>query len=84
MECSGTKRLQGSLTLLKLYAVHLKKNFSIYFFLENFEKCPEKKTTNTLRKINRACFDEYFCKYFLKVDKTYLQISFKTIFFKML
>ena len=39
----------------------------------------------TFRKIiDRACFDEYFYRYFLKVDKTYLQNSFKTIFFKML
>ena len=68
-ECSGTKRLWGSLSLVKPYVVHLKKNFSIYFFLENFD---------------RACFDEYFYKYFLKVDKTYLQIFFKTIFFKTL
>ena len=54
----------------------------MYFFLENFEKCPEK--TKTFRKINRSCFGEYFYRYVLKVDKTYLQISFKTIFFKML
>ena len=84
MECSGTKRLRGSPSLVKLYAVHLKKNISINVFLENFEKCPEKKPTKTLRKINRACFDEYFRKYYLKVDKTYFQISFKTVFFKML
>ena len=54
-----------------------------YFLLENFEKCPEKKH-KTFKKTNRVCFDKCFCKYFLKVDKTYLQISFKTIFFKML
>ena len=83
-KCSGTKRLWGSLSLVKLHAVHLEKNFSIYFFLENFKKCPEKKT-KTFRKItNRACLDEYFYRYVLKVDKTYLQISLKTIFFKML
>ena len=34
--------LWGSLSLVKLNAVQLKKNFSVYFFLENFEKCPEK------------------------------------------
>ena len=39
-ECSGMKCLWGSLSLVKLYTVHLKKNFSLYFFLENFEKCP--------------------------------------------
>ena len=77
------KRLWGSISLVKLYAVQLKKNVSIDFFLEIFEKYPEKKHKN-FRKINRACFDEYFCRYVLKVDKTYLQIPFKTIFSKML
>ena len=42
-KCSGTKRLWGSCSLVKLHAVHLEKNFTIYFFLENFKKCPEKK-----------------------------------------
>ena len=28
------------------YAVQPEKNFSIHFFLENFEKCPEKKHKN--------------------------------------
>ena len=41
-KCSGTKRLWGRFSLVKLHAVHLEKNFSIYFFLENFKKCPEK------------------------------------------
>ena len=61
-----------------------KKEFLHILFPRKFQKMSRKKSTKTLRKINRACFDEYFCKYFLKVDKTYLQISFKTIFFKML
>ena len=30
------KHLWGSLSLVNLHAVQLKKNFSIYFFLENF------------------------------------------------
>ena len=34
--------------------------------------------------INRACFYEYFYRYVLKVDETYLQISFEKIFVKML
>ena len=34
--------------------------------------------------INWACFNEYFYRYISKVDKTYLQISFETMFFKML
>ena len=42
-----------------------------------------KKTKTFTKIINRSCFDEYFYRYVLKVDKTYLQISFKTIFFKM-
>ena len=67
-ECSGTKRLWGSLSLVKPYVVHLKRNFSIYFFLGNFKK--SRKNTNAFIKINRACFDEYLYKYFLKVDKT--------------
>ena len=65
-------------------AVQLKKNFSINFFLESFEKMSRKKTKTFRKIINRACFGEYFYRYALKVDKTYLQISFKTIFFKML
>ena len=64
-------------------ATQLKKNFSIYFFLENFEKMSRKKKTKTFRKIINS-FDEYFYRYALKVDKTYFQISFKTIIFKML
>ena len=28
-----------------------KKNFSIYFFLDNFEKCPEKKNKKLSEKI---------------------------------
>ena len=61
-----------------------KKEFLHILFPWKFQKMSRKKPTKTLRKINRVCFDEYFCKCFLKVDKTYLQISFKTIFFKML
>ena len=61
-------------------AAQLKKNFSIY--LENFEKMSRKKKKTFREIINN--FDEYFYRYVLKVDKTYLQISFKTIFFKML
>ena len=68
----------------KATCISTKKNFSIYFLLENFEKCPVKETKTFRKIINRACFDEYFYRYVLKVDKTYLQISFKTIFFKML
>ena len=53
------------------------------FFSE--AKNVQKKNTNTFRKIiNKAYFDEYLYRYVLKVDETYLQISFKTIFFKML
>ena len=61
-----------------------KKNFSIYFFFENFEKFAGKKKKTFTKIINRACFDEYFYWYGLKVDKTYLQIFIKTIIFKML
>ena len=44
-----------------------------------------RKNTKTFRKIiNRARFDEYFYRYVLKIDKTYLQTSFKTIIFKIL
>ena len=43
MKSSGTKRLWGSLSLVMLNAVQPKKDFSIYIFLENFEKFPEKK-----------------------------------------
>ena len=44
-----------------------------------------KKTQKTFRKtINRACFNGHFYRYVLKIDKTYLQISFETIFFKKL
>ena len=59
-----------------------KKNFSIYFFLDNFKNVQKKKTFRQI--ISRACFDEYFYRYVLKVDENYLQNSFKTIFFKML
>ena len=58
------------------------KEFLHILFLENFKKCSEKKKFRKI--ISRACFDEYFYRYVSKVDKTYLQISFKTIFFKML
>ena len=83
MKRSGTKRLWGSLSLVNLHAVQLKTNFSIYFFLENFKKCTEKKTKTFRKIISRACFDEYFYRYVLKVDETYLQISCETVFFKM-
>ena len=33
-----------------LYALQLENNFSIYLFLENFEKCPEKKTQKLSEK----------------------------------
>ena len=64
------------------YAVQPEKNFPIHFFLK-ISKNVQNKNTKTFRKIiNRAYFDEDFYKYVLKVDKTYLQISFKTIIFK--
>ena len=56
-----------------------KKIFLHIVFAWKFRKMSRKKT---LRKISRACFDEYFCKFFLKVDKTYLQISFEISFSK--
>ena len=57
-----------------------KKEFRHILFPWKFRKMfRKKKPTKTFRKIDRACFDEYFCKYFLKFDKTYLQISFKTL-----
>ena len=72
-KCFGTKSLWGSLPLVKLHAVQLKHNFSIYFFLENFKKYPEKKPKTFRKIINRTCFDGYFYKYVSKVDKTYLE-----------
>ena len=53
-----------------------KKEYLHILFPWKLRKTSRKKN-KTLRKINRACFYEYFCKYI------YLQISFKTIFFKM-
>ena len=71
-----------SLPLVKLHVLQLKKNLSIYFFFQNFEKCPEKKKVKIFRKvINRVCFDGYFYRYVLTDS---LQNSFKKIFFKML
>ena len=65
-----------------------KKEFLHILFpwkFHNFTKNVQKKKTKTFRKFfNRTCFDEYFYRYVLKVDKTYLQVSFETIFFKML
>ena len=59
------------------------KRISPYTFSLKISKNVQKKNTKTFRKIiNRACFDEDFYRYVLKVDKTYLQISFKTIIFK--
>ena len=54
----------------KATCISTKKNFSIYFLLENFEKCPVKETKTFRKIINRACFDEYFYRYVLEVDKT--------------
>ena len=68
---------------LQLHAVQLKRNFSIYFFLK-ISKNVQKKPKTFRKIINRACFNEYFYRFILKIDKTYLQISFKSIFFKML
>ena len=82
-QCSGTKRLWGYSSLVKLHGVQLKKNFSIYFFLENFEKWPEKKQKLSEKLLTGLVSMNIFYRYVLKVDKTYLQISFKTIFFKM-
>ena len=47
-----------------------KKEFIHIPFLQNFEKCPEKNTKTFRKIINRACFDEYFYRYVLEVDKT--------------
>ena len=47
-----------------------KKEFIHIPFLQNFEKCPEKNTKTFRKIINRACFDEYFYRYILEVDKT--------------
>ena len=67
----------------KVHAVQLKKNFSMSFFSWKFWKISRKKNTKTFREIiNRACFDEYFYICILKVDKTYLQISFNQSFSK--
>ena len=43
--------------LVKPHAVQIKNNFSLYFFLENFKKCPEKNTKTFRKIINMACFD---------------------------
>ena len=62
-----------------------KKRISPYTFSLKISKNVQKRNTTTFRKIiSRACFDEYFYGYVLKAYETYLQISLKTIFFKML
>ena len=43
MKCSGMKLLWGNLSLVKLRAILLKKNFSIYFFPQKFRKMSTKK-----------------------------------------
>ena len=73
-EMFGTKHL-WSLSLVKLHAVQLKKNFSIYFSLK-ISKNFQEKYTKTFRKItNRASFDEYFYRYDLKADITCRSLS---------
>ena len=57
-----------------------KKEFLHILLSLKISKNVQKKTTKTFRKIiNRSCFDEYFYRYILKVDKSSLQISFKAI-----
>ena len=60
-----------------------KKEFlHVLFFLKILKNFQEKKTKTFREIINRACFDEYFYICILKVDKTYLQISFNQSFSK--
>ena len=62
-----------------------KKEFlHVLFFLKILKNFQKKKTKTFREIINRACFDKYFYICILKVDKTYLQISFRPVFFKML
>ena len=61
-----------------------KTEFLNILFPWKFQKMSRTKTKTFRKIINRACFNEYFYRYVLKIDKAYLQISFKSIFFKML
>ena len=58
-------------------------------FPENFKKSPQKKTHTHKKKLSEKLLTglvsmNIFTDMFSKWKKTYLQISFKTIFFKML
>ena len=58
------------------------ERISPYTFSLKISKNVQKKTKVFRKIMNRACFDEYFYRYILKVDKTYLEISFETFFKK--
>ena len=56
------------------------ERISPYPFSLKISKNVQKKTKVFTKIIDRACFDDYFYRYILKVDKTYLEISFETFF----
>ena len=60
-----------------------KNEFLHILFPSKFQKMYRKKTKTFRKIISRACFDEYFYRYILKIDETYLQISCETVFFKI-